>query len=80
MVGVLIALLIVTVGEPSKWFNIPQLGQFPTLMFFFWFVGVFIFLTSLSLPKKILSLGEEIVLIINRSIKRLYENIMTKKH
>ena len=80
LVGVLIALLIVTVGEPSKWFNIPQLGQFPTLMFFFWFVGVFIFLTSLSLPKKILSLGEEIVLIINRSIKRLYENIMTKKH
>ncbi|CAI8230306.1 MAG: Uncharacterised protein [Methanobacteriota archaeon] len=80
LVGVFIALLIVTVGEPSKWFNIPQLGQFPTLMFFFWFVGVFIFLTSLSLPKKILSLGEEIVLIINRSIKRLYENIMTKKH
>ncbi len=80
LVGVLIALLIVTVGEPSKWFEIPQLGQFPTLMFFFWFVGVFIFLTSLSLPKKILSLWDEIILILNRSIKRLYENIMTKKH
>ena len=54
LVGVFIALLIVTpkIGDPSLWFGIPQLGQFPTLMFFMWFVGVFIFLTALSLPKK----------------------------
>ncbi|HJM44859.1 MAG TPA: OPT/YSL family transporter, partial [Candidatus Poseidoniaceae archaeon] len=79
LVGVFIALLIVTVGEPSKWFEIPQLGQFPTLLFFFWFVGVFIFLTSLSLPKKIISLGEEMLVVFKRSILRLYDNILTKK-
>ncbi len=79
LVGVLIALLIVTVGEPSSWFGIPQLGQFSTLLFFLWFVGVFIFLTALSLPKKIISLGEETILIIRRSILRLYYNLVVKK-
>lgn len=79
LVGVFIALLIVTVGEPSEWFNIPQLGQFPTLLFFLWFVGVFVFLTTLSLPKKIISLGQELMLIINQSISRIYNNIITKK-
>jgi len=81
LVGVFIALLIVTpkIGDPSLWFGIPQLGQFPTLMFFMWFVGVFIFLTALSLPKKIISIGEEIILIIKMSILRLYDNILVKK-
>ena len=81
LVGVFIALLIVTpkIGDPSLWFGIPQLGQFPTLMFFMWFVGVFIFLTALSLPKKIISIGEEIILIIKTSILRLYDNILVKK-
>jgi putative OPT family oligopeptide transporter len=79
LVGVFIALLIVTIGEPSKWFPVGQLGQFPTLLFFFWFVGVFIFLTSLSLPKKIISIGEEFIVIVNRSFFRLYDNIISKK-
>jgi len=79
LVGVFIALLIVTVGDPSNWFNIPQLGQFPTLVFFLWFVGVFIFLTTLSLPKKIISLGQELMMIINQSMIRIYNNIVTKK-
>ena len=79
LVGVLIALFIVTIGEPSEWFNIPGLGQFPTLLFFFWFVGVFVFLTSLSLPKRIFTFGQEILLIINGSFKRLYNNIIPKK-
>lgn len=81
LVGVFIALLIVTpkIGDPSLWFGIPQLGQFPTLMFFMWFVGVFIFLTALSLPKKIISIGEEIILIIKMSILRLYDNILVRK-
>ena len=48
-------------------------------MFFMWFVGVFIFLTALSLPKKIISIGEEIILIIKMSILRLYDNILVKK-
>ena len=81
LVGVFIALLIVTprIGDPSLWFGIPQLGQFPTLMFFMWFVGVFVFLTALSLPKKIISIGEEIILIFKTSILRLYDNLLVKK-
>mgnify|MGYP002628566222 CR=1 FL=1 len=79
LVGVFIALLIVTVGDPSNWFNIPQLGQFPTLVFFLWFVGVFIFLTTLSLPKKLISLGQELMMIINQSLMRIYNNLVTKK-
>ncbi len=81
LVGVFIALLIVTpnIGDPSLWFGIPQLGQFPTLMFFMWFVAVFVFLTALSLPKKIISIGEEIILIIKTSILRLYDNLLVKK-
>ncbi|MAK05206.1 MAG: oligopeptide transporter, OPT family [Euryarchaeota archaeon] len=79
LVGVLIALLIVTVGEPSEWFGISQLGQFPTLLFFLWFVGVFVFLTALSLPKKILSIGEEIILIVKRSFLNIYDNLLVKK-
>tara|TARA_B100001123_G_scaffold354313_1_gene406733 strand:- start:297 stop:2090 length:1794 start_codon:yes stop_codon:yes gene_type:complete len=79
LVGVFIALLIVTIGEPSKWFSLSQLGQFPTLLFFLWFVGVFIFLTSLSLPKKIISTGQEFIMILNRSYYRLFDNIVAKK-
>lgn len=79
LIGVLIALFIVTIGEPSNWFSLTGLGQIPTLVFFFWFVGVFIFLTSLSLPKRILSLGNEILMIINGSLKRLIDNISSKR-
>ena len=79
LIGVLIALFIVTIGEPSEWFGIPGLGQIPTLLFFLWFIGVFIFLTSLSLPKRALSRGHEILMIFNGSVMRLYHNIVPKK-
>ncbi|RAH13626.1 MAG: oligopeptide transporter, OPT family [Methanobacteriota archaeon] len=79
LIGVLIALLIVTVGEPSDWFTITGLSQGFTIIFFLWFVGVFIFLTTLTLPKRILSTGKEILTVINSSMKQIKDNLIAKK-
>ena len=50
ILGVLIAVLIVLKIDINKIFNITELPQWLSLVFFAWFVGVFLWLTTRSLP------------------------------
>jgi len=50
ILGVLIAVLIVLKIDINKFFNITVLPQWLSLVFFAWFVGVFLWLTTRSLP------------------------------
>lgn len=79
LVGVMIALLIVTVGEPRDWFGIGVLGQIPTLVFFGWFVAIFVFLTSRSLPMRSASRGEELFAILRNAFYDLRDNLLGHK-
>jgi len=56
LMGVLIAFFIVVWKAPYKWFGLgtpsePALGDFWSLLFYAWFIGVFIFLATRALPK-----------------------------
>lgn len=50
ILGVLIAVLIVLQIDINKIFNITELPQWLSLVFFAWFVGVFLWLATRSLP------------------------------
>ncbi len=52
LMGVLLALFIVAGINPQKLLGIGTLNDFWALVFFSWFVGVFIFLVSRTLPNK----------------------------
>ncbi|MDC0056462.1 oligopeptide transporter, OPT family [Deltaproteobacteria bacterium] len=51
LMGVLIAFFIVVWSAPHKWFGLGTLGDFWSLLFYAWFIGVFIFLATRALPK-----------------------------
>lgn len=51
LMGVLIAFFIVTWKAPHKWFGLGTLGDFWSLLFYAWFIGVFIFLATRALPR-----------------------------
>ncbi len=50
LMGVFIALIIVLVDEPHEIIGLGQLGDLWTLLFYGWFIAVFVFLVSRSLP------------------------------
>ena len=50
LMGVLIAFIIVVWNEPHELIGLGELGDFWTLLFYGWFIAVFVFLVSRSLP------------------------------
>ncbi len=51
LMGVFIAMIIVMWDEPYKLIGLDSLPEFWTLLFYAWFIGIFIYLVSRSLPK-----------------------------
>lgn len=51
LMGVFIAMIIVLWDEPYKLIGLEPLPEFWTLLFYAWFIGIFIYLVSRSLPK-----------------------------
>jgi len=51
LMGVFIAMIIVLWDEPHKLIGLKSLPELWTLLFYAWFIGIFIYLVSKSLPK-----------------------------
>ena len=70
LMGVLLAIFIVANMDPSSWFGgIGTLSYTLSFVFFIWFVGVFIMLTSRALPDKG-NLGSDLVYIAADAAKK----------
>ena len=70
LMGVLLAIFIVATMDPSSWFGgIGTLSYTLSFVFFIWFVGVFIMLTSRALPNKG-NLGSDLVYIAADAAKK----------
>ena len=71
LMGVLLAIFIVANMDPSSWFGgIGTLSYILSFVFFIWFVGVFIMLTSRALPDKG-NLGSDLVYIAADAAKKI---------
>ena len=71
LMGVLLAIFIVANMDPSSWFGgIGTLSYILSFVFFIWFVGVFIMLTSRALPDKG-NLGSDLVYIAADAAKKV---------
>ena len=74
ILGVLIAVLIVLKINLSDTFGINELSQPLSLLFFAWFVGVFIWLATRTLP--VGQLSQEIVMTAVHSIKKFVRSLI----
>ena len=75
ILGVLIAVLIVLKINLSDTFGINELSQPLSLLFFAWFVGVFIWLATRTLPSGG-NLAKEIVITAVHSIKKFVRSLI----
>ena len=75
ILGVLIAVLIVLEIKLDKVFGINELSQSMSLLFFAWFVGVFIWLATRTLPSGG-NLFKEIVMTAVHSIKKFVRSLI----
>ena len=81
LMGVIIAMIIVMWDEPHKLIGLEPLGEFFTLLFYAWFIGVFIYLVSRSLPKSESggNLLSDTIAVITDGFRRFIKALLPQK-
>ena len=78
IMGVFVAVLIVLDIDLPQIFGIGALGNFLSLSFFAWFVGIFIWLATRELPDGG-NLLTDAIAVVRNSISRAYRSLMPKR-